>query len=79
MIVEVLPADVPDDCNTAVKHGQRYFVLVSQPRVYTEALAICKMMDGNLASVHSDAEKVFLDDYLSQNGYAYLTRHTLFV
>ena len=59
-------AEVPTDCTTAAKFGSRFFTLVDQPRVYSEAEAICALMGGHLASIHSKAEDDFLKAYIEQ-------------
>ena len=58
---------MPDPCETALKHGQKYFVLVDQFRDYYEAEAICGMLDGHVASIHNQEEQTFIQDILAKN------------
>ena len=62
-------SEEPDDCATGEKYGGRYFTLVDQPRVYSEAKFICEELGGHLASIHSQKENNFVKDLIADNGW----------
>jgi hypothetical protein len=58
--------EIPSDCITASLFGERFFTIVEAERNFEEAEAICGLMGGHLARVHSEAENNFLQQLAGQ-------------